>query len=138
MKKKWIHTAVIVLLVLEAVFLIARRIVPVELTDLMPEEFSPEQCRVNYFDWNDSIKLTGEDLQTLLGYLNGLEYRYDGRTLGGVMKGELYHLSLFQSEPPELVDLFVTKQRGIVYIDDREYEMLGDTEPLLEFLDGLQ
>lgn len=138
MKKKWIHIAAAVLLVLEAVFLIAQRLIPVELSELMPEEFQPVQCRVIYYDWEETAELTGEDLQTLWSYLEGLEYRYDGRTSGGVMRGELYHLSFFQPEPAELADLFVTAQRGIVYWNDREYEMLGDTKPLLEFLDQLK
>ena len=137
MKKTWIHTAVIVLLVLEAVFLIAQRILPVELDCLMPEGFQPEQCRVMFYEWNDSVEVTGENLQTLWTYLDELEYRYDGKALDGVMKGELYHLSFFQRDPAELVDMFVTTQRGIVYLDDREYEMLGDTKPLLEFMEQL-
>ena len=54
------------------------------------------------------------------------------------MKGEVYHLSFFQlQEPVEHVYLFVTKSRGVVYLNDREYDMVGDTKPLLDFLENV-
>ena len=137
-KKKWIVIAVAVLLALTAVLLIIQRTIPMELSDLMPEGFQPEQCRVLYSDWMDSMELTEAELQTLLTHLESLEYRYDGRVPGGIMTGKLYHLSFFQPKPDGLVNIFVTTRLGIVYMNDREYEMLGDTKPLLEFLGQLK
>lgn len=138
MKKKWIHLAVTVLLVLEAVFLIAGRIVPRELERLLPKDFQPESGHVNDFEWAEGLDLSEVELHTLWEKLNALEYRYDGRVSGGVMVGEMYHLTFFQQEPPELVDLFVTKTRGVVYLNDKEYEMVGDTAALLEVLNNLR
>lgn len=137
-KKEWMFRAAAILLVLAVVFLIARRVIPVELADLMPEDFCPEHCYVVYYEWNDNAELTGGEMQTLWALLNGLEYRYDGSIWNGVMKGELYHLTLTQREPPKQVNLFITKKRGIVYLDGREYEMLGDTSLLLDLLEQLK
>ncbi len=136
--RKWISTALAVLLVLTAGVLIAQRLIPVGLEDLMPVGYCPEQCGVmNTFEWNESVQLTQEQMQTLLEHLDALEYRYDGRTPGGVMKGVLYHLSFFQRVENGTFDLFVTTQLGVVYADDKVYEMMGDTKPLLEFLSQL-
>ena len=53
-------------------------------------------------------------------------------------KGELYHVSFFQlQEPVEHVYLFITKTRGVLYLNDKEYKMLGDTKPLLDFLENV-
>ena len=109
-----------------------------ELSDLMPKNFSPEYGTVIYYEWNDATELKTEELQTLWSLLDDLEYRYDGRVSGGVMKGELYHLVFTDWEPVEQVNLFVTKKLGIVYLNDREYKMVGDTGPLLEFLNQLK
>ena len=51
-----------------------------------------------------------------------------------MMKGLLYHVTLWDLELVEQVNLFVTTQLGVVYLNDREYEMVGDPKPLLEFL----
>lgn len=137
MKKQWICIAAFVLLVLAAVFLIAQRIIPVPLAKLMPKDFSPENCHVGYFGpegYTVDADLTEAETDQLWTLLESIEYRYDGRVPGGVMKGELYHLTLTDLELPEQVNLFVTTQLGVVYLNDREYEMVGDTEPLLEFL----
>lgn len=138
MKKIWLRRLTAAVLVLAAVFLIGRRIVPVSFHRLMPELSAPEQCRVNTFEWNESVALSDQETGTLLTLLDGLKYRYDGRAPGGVMKGLLYHLSFFQSEPAELRHLFVSRQLGIVYVNDCKYEMIGDTTPLLDFLGSLK
>ena len=141
MKKQWIQTAAVVLLVLAAVFLIAQRLIPVELETLMPGGFSPESGHVSYFGpegYSVDADLTDPETEQLLGLLEDLDYRYNGRVPGGVMKGLMYHVTLWDLELPEQVNLFVTTQLGVVYLNDREYEMVGDTGPLLKFLDKLQ
>ena len=141
MKKQWIQTAAVVLLVLAAVFLIAQRLIPVELETLMPKDFLPESCHVGYFGpegYTVDADLTEAETDQLWTLLESLNYRYNGRVPGGVMKGLLYHVTLTDVELPEQVNLFVTTQLGVVYLNDREYEMVGDTEPLLEFLGQLQ
>lgn len=141
MKKQWIHIAAVVLLVLEAVFLIGQRLIPVELERLMPKDFSPESCYVYLFDWQGdvtNVELAKKETDQLWELLESLDYRYDGRVSGGVMKGEMYHLTLTDLELPEQVNLFVTTQLGVVYLNDREYEMVGDPKPLLEFLGQLR
>lgn len=141
MKKSWIHVAAVVVLVLAAVLLIVQRIVPVKLADLMSKDFSPEGCHVYQFGWKGDVldvELTDVETELLWTLLESLNYRYDGRVPGGIMKGELYHVTLWDLKLPEQVNLFVTKDREIVYLNDREYEMVGDTEPLLNFLEQLQ
>ena len=143
MKKRYLQNAALAALALAAVILIAGRIIPRKLESLMPKGFQPESGHVGFlgwddFDWGIDADLSEEGLQRLWTYLDALEYRYDGRVPGGVMKGEMYHLTFFQQEPPELVYVYVTKALGVVYLNDREYEMVGDTKPLLEFLDGLK
>ena len=138
MKKKWLRRLTAAVLVLAAVFLIGRRIVPVSFHRLMPELSAPEQCRVTTFEWNGDVVLTDQELDTLLTLLDDLQYRYEGRAPGGVMKGLLYHLSFFRSEPAEMHYLFVSRQLGIVYVDDCKYRMIGDETALLNFLDNLK
>ena len=135
--KKWLHRIVAALLALAVLFLAARRIIPVSFSVLFPDMTLPEQCRVNTFDWNEGVTITGEELSTLLSYLDDLSYRYDGRAPGGVMKGQLYHLSFFQSEPVGLFDVYVSTQLDIVYVNGLKYKMIGDPTPLLTFLDSL-
>lgn len=140
MKKRWIHIAAVVLLALEAVFLIGQRLIPVELETLMPKDFSPESCHVSHFSTETySLDADLEEVETaqLWELLEGLTYRYNGRLPGGVMKGLLYHVTLTDVELPEQVNLFVTIQLGVVYLNHREYEMVGDPKPLLEFLEQL-
>lgn len=140
-KKKWISSAAAVLLVLDAVLLIAQRLIPVELERLMPADLAPESCHVGYFSpegYTVDADLTEAETDQLWELLENLNYRYNGRVPGGVMKGLLYHVTLTDVELPEQVNLFVTTQLGVVYLNDREYEMVGDTEPLLEFLGQLQ
>lgn len=141
MKKQWIQTSAVVLLVLAAVLLIAQRLIPVELEHLMPKDFAPESCHVGYFGpegYTVDADLTEAETDQLWELLESLNYRYNGRVPGGVMKGLLYHVTLTDLELPEQVNLFVTTQLGVVYLNDREYEMVGDTEPLLEFLGQLR
>jgi hypothetical protein len=139
MKKQHLQNMAAGILVLLVVFGIARRIIPRNLESLMPKDFYPESCHVNDFFASGSGRyLTKEETQSLWSLMEGLEYRHGGRVPGGVMKGELYHVSFFQlQEPVEHVYLFVTKTLGVIYLNDREYKMLGDTKPLLDFLDGL-
>lgn len=138
MRQKWLSAVVAVLLVLVAGFLIAQRLIPVKPEALMPEGYCPEQGWVmNTFEWDESVELTQEQLQTLLTHLDALEYRYDGRTPGGVMEGILYHLYFFRSAENGSFSMFVSKQLGAVYVEEKVYEMLGDTKPLLTFLDQL-
>jgi hypothetical protein len=130
-----------VLLMLAAVFLIVRRTVPVQLETLMPKDFSPETCHVGHFGWDGSmvnVNLTEEETARLWALLDDLTYRYNGRLPGGVMKGLQYHLTLTDLEIPEQVHLFVTTQLGVVYLNEREYKMVGDSGPLLEFLKQLK
>ena len=137
MKKQWIRISVVVLLALAAVFLIAQRLIPVELERLMPKDFSPEGCHVTHFSaegYTVNAELTEEETEQLWGLLESLDYCYNGRVPGGVMKGLLYHLTLTDPELPEQVNLFVTTQLGVVYLNDWEYEMVGDSETLLVFL----
>ena len=136
MRKQWIRIAA-VLLVLVAVFLIAQRIIPVPLAKLMPRDFSPESCHVGYFGpegYTVDTDLTEAETDQFWTLLESVEYRYNGRVPGGVMKGLMYHVTLWDLELPEQVNLFVTMQLGVVYLNDREYEMVGDPEPLLDFL----
>ena len=139
MKKRHWQAAAAVILVLLATVLVVGRIVPRTLESLMPKDFQPESCHVNdFFDAGSGRYLTEEEVRSLWEMLEGLEYRYAGNVPGGVMKGELYHVSFFRlQKPAEHVYLFVTKSRGVLYLNDREYKMLGDTEPLLNFLNGL-
>ena len=138
MKKQYLQNLAAAVLILLALFLIAGRMVPRNLESLMPKDFQPESCHVNDFFGSGSGRyLTEEETETLWSLLEGLKYRYRGNVPGGVMKGELYHVSFFQlQEPVEHVYLFVTKTRGVLYLNDKEYQMLGDPKPLLEFLDG--
>lgn len=140
MKKRYFQIIAVTLLVLAAAFLIAGRIIPRTLESLLPENFQPESGHVSdFFGSGSGRELTDEELQSLWSLLNGLQYRYNGRVPGGVMKGELYHVSLFRlQEPVEHVYFFVTKTLGVVYLNDKEYDMIGDTAPLLTFLDNLQ
>lgn len=139
MKKRHWQAAAAVILVLLATVLVVGRIVPRTLESLMPKDFQPESCHVNdFFGAGSGRYLTEEEVRSMWEMLEGLEYRYAGNVPGGVMKGELYHVSFFRlQEPAEHVYLFVTKSRGVLYLNDREYKMLGDTEPLLNFLNGL-
>ena len=130
-----------VLLMLAAVFLIVRWTVPVRLKTLMPKDFSPETCHVGHFGWDGSmvnVNLTEEETARLWALLDDLTYRYNGRLPGGVMKGLQYHLTLTDLEIPEQINLFVTTQLGVAYLNEREYKMVGDSGPLLEFLDQLK
>ena len=136
--KKWLKNILAGLLALAVLFLIARRVVPVSLSALLPEMTAPEKCTVHSFDWADGREVTGEALDTLLRLLESLSYRYTGRAPGGVMKGQLYHLSFFQSAPVGLYYVYVSNQLGIVYVNDLKYEMLGDPQPLLDFLASLK
>ena len=138
MKKKWLYRILAALLALAAVCLIVRRCIPISFSDLIPELQAPVHCRVHAFDKNDGITVTGEELDHLLSLLESLAYRYDGRAPGGVMKGQLYHLSFFQQEPAGLFDIFVSNQLGIVYVSGRIYEMIGDPAPLLDLLARLK
>ena len=139
MKKRYLQIAAAVIPVLLAVVLIAGRIIPRSFESLLPEDFAPESAHVsNFFDWGEGRYLSGEEQQILWEHLNGLEYRYAGRLPGGVMKGIAYHLSFWQLEDSaDYVYVFITKELGVMYMDDKEYDMIGDTKPLLEFLDGL-
>ncbi len=141
MKKQWVRIVIVALLVLAAVFLIAQRIIPVELETLMPKGFSPESCHVSHFSAEGhtvDAELEEAETRQLWKLLESLNYRYNGRVPGGVMKGLMYHVTLWDLELPEQVNLFVTTQLGVVYLNDREYEMVGDPKPLLEFLGQLQ
>ena len=141
MKKQWIQTAAVVLLVMEAVFLIGQRLIPVELERLMPKDFSPQDCHVSHFSaegYSLVADLAEAETEQLWELLDDLHYRYNGRLPGGVMKGLLYHVTLWDLELPEQVNLFVTTQLGVVYLNDREYEMVGDPEQLLVFLGQLR
>ena len=107
----------------------------------MPGDFSLESGHVSYFGpegYTVDADLTETETEQLWGLLESLEYRYDGRVSGGVMKGLMYHVTLWDLEQPEQVNLFVTTQLGVIYLNDREYEMVGDTKPLLGFLNNLQ
>ena len=139
--KKWLSCLAAVLLLIAAVLLIAQRLIPVELETLMPKGFSPESCHVSHFSAEGYVvdaDLTEEKTEQLWDLLEGLDYCYNGRVSGGVMKGLLYHLTLTDLELPEQVNLFVTTQLGVVYLNDREYEMVGDPKPLLELLNELK
>ena len=139
MKKQLWQRAAAAILVLLAAVLVAGRIVPRDFESLMPKGFQPESCHVNdFFGTGSGRGLTEEEMQSLWELLEGLEYRYAGNVPGGVMKGEVYHVSFFRlREPAEHVYLFVTKSLGVLYLNDKEYEMLGDTKPLLDFLNGI-
>lgn len=137
MKKTWISLAAVLLLVLAAGFLIADRIIPKELSALLPEDYRPEKAYVHYYEWAESAELDSGEVENLLALLDSLEFRYNGRAFG-TMYGEMYHVSFFQPVENGLVDLWVTKKRDIVYIDHKEYEMVGDSRLLLEFLKDLK
>ena len=116
MKKQHLQIIAVTLLVLAAAFLIAGRIIPRDLESLLPKNFQPESGHVSdFFGSGSGRELTDGEMQSLWSLLNGLQYRYNGRVPGGVMKGELYHVSLFRlQEPVEHVYFFVTKTLGVV------------------------
>jgi len=139
MKIRRLRTAAAAVLVILVLVFLAGRIIPRNLKSLMPKDFQPESCYVNDFFGSGSGRyLTEEEIQSLWKLLEGLEYRYAGIVPGGVMKGELYHVSFFRlQEPAEHVYLYVTKSRGVLYLKDKEYKMTGDTKPLLDFLENV-
>lgn len=137
MKKKWIAAAAALLLILEAAFLIVERIIPRNLEDILPENYQPETGYIHYLEWEEHAEIEGEALQTLMAHLGGLEYRYDGRVFGA-MYGQLYHVSLFQPKEQGLADVWIARDRGVVYTGGKEYEVIGDREPLLDFLSQLK
>jgi hypothetical protein len=58
--------------------------------------------------------LKGKDFDGLNFYRNedglhevtGFEYRKDGEKIGGTEMGDLYHIIIFQEEPPKMPELF--------------------------------